>query len=61
MDIEQIKRITPRVTEYLIRTTSNGKHTITIWYDNIADTIFITNDNTEVIWELMNEVDRKHG
>ena len=53
-----IRRLTPRVYDYVLRITVFGQRTITIWYGQIADTIFINDENEEAVKELMDYVDK---
>ena len=57
MTSRDIKRLTPRVSDYLLRVTIFGQRTITIWYGQVADTIFINDENEKAIKELMDKVD----
>lgn len=58
MTSRDIKRLMPRVHDYLLRVTVFGQRTITIWYGQVADTIFINDENEQVIKELMDYVDK---
>lgn len=57
MTSRDIKRLTPRVHDYLLRVTIFGQRTITIWYGQVADTIFINDENEKAVKELMDKVD----
>ena len=57
MSPEQIRKLTKKVTNYLMRVTLFGRRTVTIWYGNIVDTIYITDENEEALKELMDYVD----
>lgn len=59
MTAKDIKRLTHRVTDYLCRVTLQGQATVTIWYGNVVDTIFVTDENKEALEELMYLVDLK--
>lgn len=58
MTSRDIKRLTPRVYDYVLRITVFGQRTITIWYGQIADTIFINDENEQAVKELMDYVDK---
>lgn len=59
MTDREIRKLARKVTNYIERITIFGKRTITIWYGNIVDTIYITSDNEEAVKYLENEVDRR--
>lgn len=54
-----IKRLKHKVNDYLERVDVFGKRTITIWYGDIADTIYINDENEEAVRELEIYVDKR--
>lgn len=61
MTDREIRKLTPRVVDYIERITLFGKHTVTFWYGQIVDTVYVTDDNKEALEELMKDVDRRKG
>ena len=59
MTAREIKKLAHRVTDYVERITLFGKRTITIWYGNIVDTIYFTEENEQAIKELEEYVDKR--
>ena len=59
MTTADIKRLEPRVEKYICRVTLLGQPTITIWYGQTADTIFITEENEKALKHLMDTVDKR--
>lgn len=54
-----IKRLKNKVNDYLERVDVFGKRTITIWYGDIADTIYINEENEDAVRELEIYVDKR--
>ena len=59
MTAKDVNRLAHRVTDYLCRVTIRGQATVTIWYGNVVETIFVTDENEKALEELMNLVDSK--
>ena len=58
MTAREIKKLMPRVTDYIERVTLFGKRTITIWHGQVVDTIYIIDENEKAIKELEEYVDK---
>ena len=61
MYTNDIKRLKKRVTDYLERVDIFGKRTVTIWHGQIADTIYITEENMEAVRELEEYVEKRRN